>query len=85
MLTAAFSVADSSLLLVSPYLIFQRRCLVAYSGHHYQAYALVEEAGAWLLFDDANIRLVGGWPDVAASMRAGRHQPSLLFYERAEA
>jgi hypothetical protein len=60
------------------------RCLVAYSGHHYQAYALVEELGRWLLFDDAAIRLVGGWADVAASMRACRHQPSLLFYERAD-
>lgn len=60
------------------------RCLVAYSGHHYQAYALVEELGRWLLFDDAAIRMVGGWADVAASMRACRHQPSLLFYERVD-
>jgi hypothetical protein len=60
------------------------RCLVAYCGHHYQAYALSEELGCWLLFDDANIKHIGTWPDVAASIVGGRHQPSLLFYERVE-
>ncbi len=58
--------------------------MVAYSGHHYQAYALSEELGCWLLLDDAAIKHIGGWPDVAASMINCRHQPSLLFYERAD-
>ena len=31
------------------------------------------------------VRLVGGWRDVAAYMREERLQPSLLFYERAAA
>ena len=47
-----------------------------------QAYALSEELNKWLLFDDTNIKFIGGWREVAASMREGRHQPSLLFYER---
>lgn len=63
---------------------FSCRCLIAYCGHHWQAYALSEELGAWLLFDDANIKHIGAWPDVAASMVNGRHQPSLLLYERAD-
>ena len=47
-----------------------------------QAYALSEELDQWLLFDDTNIRFIGGWREVAASMRDSRLQPSLLFYER---
>jgi hypothetical protein len=56
------------------------------SGHQHthdvQAYALSEELNKWLLFDDTNIKYIGSWREVAASMREGRHQPSLLFYER---
>jgi hypothetical protein len=47
-----------------------------------QAYALSEELNQWLLFDDTNIKFIGGWREVAASMRDWRLQPSLLFYER---
>ena len=47
-----------------------------------QAYALSEELTKWLLFDDTNIKFIGSWREVAASMKEGRHQPSLLFYER---
>lgn len=50
--------------------------------HDVQAYALSEELNKWLLFDDTNIKYIGSWREVAASMREGRHQPSLLFYER---
>lgn len=49
---------------------------------HFQAYALSEEVDQWLLFDDTNIKYVGEWEDVVASMIASRHQPSLLFYEK---
>ena len=35
----------------------------------------------WLV----QVRLVGGWRDVATYMREERLQPSLLFYERAAA
>lgn len=57
------------------------RCIVCYFGHHYQAFALNEQVGQWLLFDDATIKLVGGWRQVQAAMKASRLQPSLLFYE----
>jgi hypothetical protein len=43
------------------------------------------ELGQWLLFDDALIRLVGDWAQVQAAMAAERLQPSLLFYEAADA
>lgn len=46
-----------------------------------QAYALSEEMDQWLLFDDTNIKYVGEWESVVASMIASRHQPSVLFYE----
>ena len=49
---------------------------------HVQAYALSEELDAWLLFDDTIIKFIGGWREVATSMRESRLQPSLLFYER---
>jgi hypothetical protein len=49
--------------------------------HDRQAYTLSEELHQWLLFDDTNIKLIGQWKDVAASIRNSRHQPSLLFYE----
>lgn len=46
---------------------------------------LSEELQQWLLFDDHVIQLVGDWAQVKAAMVAGRLQPSLLFYESAEA
>jgi hypothetical protein len=58
---------------------------VCYFGHHYQSYALSEELDQWLLFDDTTIKRIGSWRDVAATMRASRLQPSLLFYERTDA
>ncbi|KAK9841748.1 hypothetical protein WJX81_000543 [Elliptochloris bilobata] len=70
---------------VPPLLPHALRCIICYRGHHYCALALSEELQRWLLFNDANVRLVGGWREVAAYMREERLQPSLLFYERADA
>ena len=47
-----------------------------------QAFALSEELNEWLLFDDTTIKQIGSWQDVANVMKAGRLQPSLLFYEQ---
>jgi hypothetical protein len=58
-----------------------RRCIVCYFGHHYQAFALSEELGQWLLFDDKRIEVIGGWREVRDAMVANRMQPSVLFYE----
>ena len=55
---------------------------MCYAGHHYQSYALSEELDRWLLFDDTTIKLIGDWRDVTASIKGGRLQPSVLFYER---
>lgn len=62
-----------------------RRSVICYFGHHYQAFVLSEELQQWLLFDDHVIKLVGDWSQVKAAMVADRLQPSLLFYESAEA
>jgi hypothetical protein len=54
---------------------------MCYHRNHYQAFALSEEAGRWLRFDDDRVEAVGGWPAVVAAVVAGRMQPSVLFYE----
>ncbi|WIA33520.1 hypothetical protein OEZ86_006645 [Tetradesmus obliquus] len=64
---------------------YQLRSVICYFGHHYQAFVLSEELGAWLLFDDHVIQTVGDWQQVQAAMVANRLQPSLLFYEAADA
>lgn len=55
--------------------------LVCYSRSHYKAFALSREVGAWLLFDDADVSVVGGWKEVAGVVMKERLQPSVLFYE----
>ncbi len=57
------------------------RAVICYFGHHYVAFVLSEELKMWLSFDDADISVVGEWPDVCCSMLARRMQPSLLIYE----
>ena len=67
--------------------LYELRSVVCFSGHHYRAYALSEELphGQWLLFDDDDVELVGGWQHVCRAMAAQRLQPSLLFFQRAAA
>lgn len=74
-----------SLAVVLPHLAALRSSVICYFGHHYQAFVLSEELGAWLLFDDHVIQTVGDWQQVQAAMVANRLQPSLLFYEAADA
>lgn len=57
------------------------RAVVCYVGHHYLAFVLSEELRLWLCFDDTQLSVVGGWPDVCKAMLKGRMQPSLLLYE----
>lgn len=54
---------------------------MCYQRSHYQAFALSEEVGQWLQFDDAQVSLVGGWASVVRAVVEGRMQPSVLFYE----
>lgn len=59
--------------------------VICYFGHHYTAFVLSEELQQWLLIDDTVIRVVGDWAQVKALLVAQRLQPSLLFYEAADA
>jgi hypothetical protein len=61
------------------------RSVVCYFGHHYQTFVLSEELQQWLLFDDNVIQVVGDWQQVKQTMVGNRLQPSLLFYESADA
>lgn len=61
--------------------IYSLRAMVCYSSLHYFAFVLSEEAGQWLLLDDAHASVVGDWEGVGATIQARRLQPSLLFYE----
>ena len=60
--------------------MYRLRAMVCYYGQHYSAFVLAPETGGWLLFDDASVSRVGGWPDVLVKCQAGRIQPSVLFY-----
>lgn len=60
---------------------YRLRCVVCYSSAHYCVFALSEEVGRWLLLNDAEVTVVGGWVDVGNAVRSRRLQPSLLFYE----
>ncbi len=62
---------------------FALRSMVCYYGAHYEALVLVPEAGGacWLKFDDKSVSRVGDWQAVRRKCKAGRMQPSVLFYE----
>ncbi len=61
---------------------YRLRSMVAYYGQHYQALVLARGgAGGWALVDDACASAVGDWAAVVAKCRAGRIQPSVLFFE----
>jgi ubiquitin C-terminal hydrolase len=60
---------------------YRLRSMVCYYGAHYEAFVLLPDTESWVLFDDANVGAIGGWRDVVAKCRAGRIQPSVLFYE----
>jgi hypothetical protein len=61
---------------------YRLRSMVAYYGQHYQALVRARGgAGGWALVDDARASAVGDWAAVVAKCRAGRIQPSVLFFE----
>ena len=75
--------AEAPLTVVGP--PHRLRSGVCYFGHHYLVFVLCEGPGGgapvWLSFDDEEVQVVGGWPDVCRTMVSRRLQPSLLFYE----
>jgi hypothetical protein len=71
---------------VSPNAVNQQyvfRGMVCYYGLHYVS--IFRDVSAhtprFLLFDDANIRVLGQWVDVISEVRKARYQPVLLVYE----
>ncbi len=56
--------------------------MFCYYGQHYFAFIYRPEEKAWVMFDDATVAPVGPWTAVVAKCRAGRIQPSVLFYQR---
>ncbi|KXZ55989.1 hypothetical protein GPECTOR_2g1541 [Gonium pectorale] len=61
--------------------------MFCYYGQHYFAFinrgpVEPDSAQEWVMFDDATVSAVGGWAEVVAKCRAGRIQPSVLFYQQ---
>ncbi len=61
--------------------------IFCYYGQHYFAFinrgqAAPETAQEWVIFDDASVNVVGSWAALVAKCRAGRMQPSTLFYQK---
>lgn len=54
--------------------------MICYYGQHYYALIHNDEMNAWVMFDDSSITTVGTWDAVCAKFKAGRIQPSVLFY-----
>ncbi len=59
--------------------LYRLRSMVCYYGAHYHAF--VHTAGEWIMFDDANTSVVGGWDAVLHKCQLGKIQPSVLFFE----
>ncbi|KAL3139457.1 hypothetical protein ABBQ38_003787 [Trebouxia sp. C0009 RCD-2024] len=55
--------------------------MTCYYGSHYVTYALRPDS-KWYRFSDACVTQIGSWRKVMQSCTIGRHQPSLLFYEK---
>ncbi|GIL47747.1 hypothetical protein Vafri_3928 [Volvox africanus] len=61
--------------------------MFCYYGQHYFAFINrgplePESTQEWVMFDDATVLAVGNWSQVIAKCRAGRIQPSVLFYQQ---
>ncbi len=63
--------------------LYRLSSLVCYYGEHYFAFVLLQQLGAWVMFDDSRISRVGSWAEVRRKCEVGRIQPSVLFYELA--
>lgn len=54
--------------------------VVCYYGQHYHCFAYSPD-NAWIMYDDATVKVVGGWDEVTDTCRRGHLQPQVLFYE----
>jgi hypothetical protein len=63
--------------------VYRLRAVVCFYGRHYVLLAYNPRVKLWVQYDDASVRAVGRWVDVAAKCRTGRYQPHLVLYEAA--
>lgn len=63
--------------------VFTLQAIIAFYGHHYQAFVYSFELTAWLLINDLEITKIGTFGDVKKVLSDSRLQPNVLFYERA--
>lgn len=66
--------------------IYALHGMFCYYGQHYFAFInrgpiAPDMEDEWVMFDDATVLTVGNWGQVIAKCRAGRIQPSVLFYQ----
>jgi hypothetical protein len=65
--------------------VYQLRGIVCFFGRHYISYFYRPLAKKWVCFDDSSHREVGSdWSSVADKVKAGRYQPSVIFYEKVD-
>ncbi|KAK4750412.1 hypothetical protein SAY87_003894 [Trapa incisa] len=55
--------------------------VVCYVGQHYCCFAYDHEIDQWILYDDANVKVIGGWADVLDVCEERHMRPEILFFE----
>jgi len=66
--------------------VYELRAMVCYYGAHYACFCRTEDgAGPWTRFDDAIVAVVGDWAALVSACVRGRLQPTVLFFEAADA
>lgn len=49
--------------------------MVCYYGQHYHCFAYCRDHGQWFMYDDKNVKVIGGWDDVLVMCERGHLQP----------
>ncbi|KAK4781982.1 hypothetical protein SAY86_016084 [Trapa natans] len=66
---------------LDPKHIYSLVSVVCYYGRHYHCFAYSHDHDRWIMYDDANVKVIGGWADVLAICEKGHLQPQVLFFE----
>ncbi|KAK4768107.1 hypothetical protein SAY87_003248 [Trapa incisa] len=66
---------------LDPKHIYSLVSVVCYYGRHYHCFAYSHDHDRWIMYDDANVKVIGGWADVIAICEKGHLQPQVLFFE----
>ena len=64
--------------------VYRLSSMVCYYGCHYVAYILRPDS-TWDVYSDSCISRVGSWRHVVQACVDGRHQPSLVFFQKRSA